>query len=223
MKVCDILLEVGGRAYSDERVAHGKQAQDLVIQDLQQQFGDEFVLLSTAPPGSRKPDIVAKIGENTYQFEVKHRRDKNAPMTAFNTTVRPDEPSVWLNMFARSLSGDEARDFNHLMDLHKEGNPSAGWPHEEQSPKSGSINVRTTDPAVISKTRRQLMRYLNRSNDDYFVVVNMATRQIDYYSIGTDNPLKAPGMPRINRVILKTDGAPYKNKMRIGIKIQLAK
>lgn len=223
MKVRDILLEIGGRAYSEERVAHGKQAQDMVIRDLTEKFGEEFHLISTAPPGSQRPDIVAKIGDQTYQFEVKHRRDKNAPMTVFNTTVRPHEPNIWLNMFSKSMSGGQAKDFNHLMDIHKQDNPTAGWPEEEQSPKSGSINVRTADASVISKTRRQLMRYLHRSNDDYFVVVNMATNQIDYYSIGTNNPLKAPNLPRINRVILKTDGAPYKGKMRIGIKIQLSK
>ena len=180
-------------------------------------------MIGTAPPSSQRPDIVATINGRRLQFEVKNRTDRNGVMTVYNTTVLPTENDPYLNMFSKSLSDGRASSFAELMELHKKDNPKAGWPHEEQSPKSGSVNIRSIDSGVISKVRRQLMRYMTRSNDDYFVVVTAKGGTIDYYSIGSDNPLHAPPVPQIKRVILKTDGAPYKGKMRVALKIQLTK
>lgn len=225
MKVCHLLEKyVEGRANNEARVSHGMNAQELIIHKLQEQFGDRFKFISTAGRSSQVADIIGEIDGVRYQFEVKSRADKNGVMTLYTKTMWPNQRDALMDAFSNSFSNGKARNFTELMELQKQEKPGSGWPGDEGSPKSGAVNIRADDRKIISRVRRQLMRYLTASDDDYFVVVTRNTGDVNFYKLGTSKPnvLEAPNLPILKRVIMKTDGGADKGGMRVAVKVQLA-
>ncbi len=224
MKVTEILKEYQeGRANNEARVAHGANAQEMIISTLKEHFGDRFKFISTAGRSSQVADIIVEIDGQRYQFEVKSRADKNGVMTLYTKTMWQGKRDRLMDQYANSFSGGVARTFDELMQIQKEHRPGTGWPGEEGVPKSGSINIREEDPSTISRVRRQLIRYLSAGNDDYLAVVTRNTGEVQFYKLGTNKPnvLEAPNLGRLRRVVLKTDGGADKGGMRVAVKIQL--
>lgn len=231
MKLREIMeVEIPGRVHSQARIAAGDKSQQLVVDDLQEKFGDRFQLISIAKTHSQKDDIVVEIDGQQYTIEVKHRTRPNEPITLFARTAWPsDHPNFRndpeLNSYARIFSGGKVDTFADLVELLKQERPGSGWPGDEGVPSSGSVNIRSTDPGVISKVRRKLMSKIQSGNEDYLAMVNTASGNVDYYFLRTpkQNVLNAPaGFPRVRQAIFRTDrGAQGKDRRGLGMSVKV--
>ena len=236
------------------RVAAGSSAQDAVMEIVAlrgQEKGITVEKISSAPPGSTKPDLEVNYGGQRIQFEIKGRNSKSGFLTFFDKSAKRGKatPAI-LNAVlegylqgltvAYEVDGDErTQNLSAALkstgfDSNLEGiidffqnhvNPAIGLCGDEPPvPKSGRLPPQfvTTDQALLSIIRENVIEHLAESGDDYFVVYTRGTEEADVYSTGGANPLKAIEVPQFQKAGLMTYGGCSGGATRVGFKAILA-
>lgn len=227
MKLNDVLVETK----DDPRVAKGIRSQEYVVDHFKGEYGDDFEVISVAGRSQKSPDIVANLHGHKTIFEVKLRDRVTDPVTLYEVMLPRGGRDPMLDAFARAESGGKAKTFTDFVDLARKTDPSRGWPGDHADvPATGGIFFSSTDATTIDTIRRRLMSILQANHNDYFVITTANTGRVDVYDVGTTNPtLKAPRLPNISRIIVKTYGAGYLSKKtglygaRIAVKAVFAK
>lgn len=218
MKMIELLNEE-----IQQRVFHGSEAQQIIEQQLSDEFGDDYELISIAPPSSKKPDLVARIEDEVVQFEIKGRADTNSLIKFYEKSVGRGQRDRVLDSIANILSDGQAHDFTNFMDLLRKTNKHYGFPGDKGVVKSGSIYLNVTDRAHLSKIRTYLINTLRADGNNYFVAYNRKSHDVSYFHTGQgSNALNVPRIPNINQIVIDTYGGQYKGKMRVAIKVRLA-
>jgi len=207
-----------------QRVSRGSEAQQHIEEYLTNKFGKQYKLVSTAPPSSKKPDLVANINGKLVQFEIKGRANPNAFIKLYERSVGRDDNDKTLNAFARNYTDGKITSFTELVDATNGKSSKFGFPGDKGVAKSGSVYFSTDEPAHLSKMRKYILQSLRDNGDEYFAVYNRGTHTVDYFYTGLGpNPLKAKRIPNFKQMVVDTYGGAYKNKMRVGIKVKLAR
>lgn len=211
MKLADIFEAVD---VDQARLKKGLEAQNLVVDFLTGEYGDDFELISVAGRNKKSPDIIGNLHGHRTQFEVKLRDKNTDPVTLYDTMVPRGGRDPMLDAFARAESGGEARTFTDLIDIKRQTDPTRGWPGDSpEVPKTGGIFFSSTNPKTIEVVRRRLMNHLKTNHDDYFVIATRNTGAIDIYDVGTTHPeIQAPRIPIIRRIVVKTYGGGHHSK-----------
>lgn len=237
------------------RVAMGSAAQDAVMEIVAlraQEKGTTAEKISSAPPGSTKPDLVANYGDEEIQFEIKGRNSKSGFITFFDKSVKrgkatPEILNAVLEGYLQGLtvtyqvegeskttdlaSAVSATGFDHsfegVMDFFQTHvNPSVGLCGDpEPVPRSGKLprEFITKDASLLDIIRDKVVEHLRESNDDYFVVYTRSSEEADIYSTGgEDDPLEAIPVPAFMQAGLMTYGGCSGGATRIGFKAKLA-
>jgi hypothetical protein len=227
---------IGDPNNSQTRAVKGDGTQEAVKAKLEQTFGANYKLISSAPRSSKVADLVCMINGQKIQFEIKGRDSAISPITLFNGSLRRGAtPKEDMNELAGAFTDDNFFDFEQMIDayrtaelkkgMHKE-RAVVGFPGDKHSPPSGKIppQFRVTDnPALFARARLFIMNKFKRSGDHYLVIDNRDGKgPIDIYWTGLGkNILKAPPIPKIVHAIMDTYGEPYEGAMRVALKTQL--
>ena len=237
------------------RVAMGSSAQDAVMDVVAlraQEKGTSAEKISSAPPGSTKPDLVVNYGGQDVQFEIKGRNSKSGFITFFDKSAKrgkatPDVLNAVLEGYLQGLTvayqvegekktanlasalgatGFESS-FAGIIDFFQNHvNPSVGLCGDpEPVPKSGKLprEFVTKDSSLLAIIRDNVVEHLRDSNDDYFVVYTRSSQEADIYSTGGGgNPLKAIAVPPFAEAGLMTYGGCSGGATRVGFKAKLA-
>lgn len=209
------------------RMHTGASSQEVVAAKVVELFGTDRVSpVSTAKTGSTVADVILKIDRATVQFEVKGTRSTTGPITFFDRSMRRGTRNELLDDFAKILSNGESKNFTELVDSYREKDQTIGFPGDEGVGKSGKLpsEFRVTDSALLSKFRKELLDHFKDGNDNYFVIHNRTSDEVDIYHTGhKSNPLKAPILPDLKQFDVRTYGGPSAGAMRVGLKIKLGK
>ena len=205
------------------RVQQGAAAQKIIINDLRKAFGRKFKLISTAPPASKAPDLVAKIEDTTIQFEIKSRPQKQSPIVFHEKSLGRNENDKILDNIARIYTDGRVKTFTDLVDLIRtKEDRKYGFPGDEGVAKSGSIWIKITDRTHLSKIRKYLIDTIKEENH-YLAVFTKSDNTVSYFFTGkTPNILKAKRIPNFNQIVVDTYGSNYKHRMRVAVKVSLS-
>lgn len=216
MKINEILIE-----QAQKRVYQGSEAQQIIEQHLSEWFGDEYQLISIAKPASHEPDLVAEIGGERIQFEIKSRDAKSGMIKMYEKSIGRDERDRNFDLIAKYYSGGELKTFTQLVDHLRETHPQYGFPGDEGAGKSGSIWLKIDQQDVITKIRPYLLAPLRNDGNQYFAVFDQASGKVSTFHTGLEpNVLGAPRIPNIAAVAIDTYGGQYKGRMRAAIKVR---
>lgn len=236
------------------RVAAGSSAQDAVMDIVAlrgQEKGISVEKISSAPPGSTKPDLEVNYGGKRIQFEIKGRNSKSGFLTFFDKSAKRGKatPAILNAVLEGYLQGltveyeiEGSKKSQNLasalsstgFDSSLEGiidffqkhvNPAIGLCGDQPPvPKSGRLPPQfvTTDQSLLSIIRENVIEHLAESGDDYFVVYTRGTEEADIYSTGGNNPLKAIEVPQFQKAGLMTYGGCSGGATRVGFKAMLA-
>lgn len=210
------------------RVAMGATAQEKILEQLKKELGEENVeLVSTAPVGSAKPDLVVRIGKGQYQFvqfEIKGTGGLKAPITVFDKSARRGQVPELLDKVAVAYTGGQAQDFTEMVDMYRAEDKTIGFPGDEGTGKSGKLPgaLRTTDPEKLSNVRKVILDHFHESGDDYFAIYERESGDVHIFDTGRImGPLDVADMPPFKKMVLATYGGPSAGAMRVGFKIVL--
>lgn len=208
------------------RVQTGSSAQDIIADKVSEMVDQdvETEVISTAKPGSTKPDLVMKVGNQEIQFEIKGTSSDAAPITFFDKTMRRGRSDDLLDMFAEVLTDGEVETFEQAVDLYREEDPTIGYPGDEGVGKSGKLplDFRIKDPTKLKKFRSELIDHFKEGGDNYFAVHNRTKDTAKIYHIYGPNLLDADKFPQIKQFDVRTYGGPSGGGMRVGIKVKLS-
>tara|TARA_R110001583_G_scaffold195051_1_gene368847 strand:+ start:732 stop:1811 length:1080 start_codon:yes stop_codon:yes gene_type:complete len=217
------------------RVSAGSSAQDLVynkIEEIGASKGIEVDKISSARPGSTKPDIVVDYGGKEVQFEVKNRNSDRGFITLFDKSMRrgktdPDIVKHVMDAYANSVEGLPAPfTFENMIDYYKNkkdsryGYCSDGLP----VPKSGkipNISFSSIGEDALRELRNEMIEHFKHSGDNYFSVYSASSGKVDIYYTGLgDNILQMPEIPKITNAFLGSYGGCSSGATRVGFKIR---
>lgn len=207
------------------RVETGSRAQNVICQKLQEKYGNRIHIISTAKTASQAADLVFEFDGNQTQMEIKSHNTKTSPITFFDKSIRRGDNLPFLDEVAATFSNGHSFSFEKLIDVYRETNPAVGFPGDEGTPKSGKLPSQlriTENEYLLDRFRQFLIRHFHEHQDTYFVVYNKDDQNaIIYYTGFGNNPLEAPLLPKVSKVILDTYGGAYKGAMRVALKIKL--
>lgn len=205
------------------RVAMGSSAQDQILELIRQHHGEENVeFISSAPPGSTKPDLVISVNGEIIQFEIKGANKINAPITFFDKSARRGVSIPELDELAQAYTGISS--FEEMIDQYRKTNKAFGYPGDKGAPKSGKLppDLSTTDKDILASVRRIILEHLWEGGDNYFVVYDRTNHSPYIFFTGKGkNILQANKFPNFKKASLKTYGGPSAGAMRVGFKVQL--
>ena len=236
------------------RVQSGSTAQDKIMGVIQLRGEDSGVSVekvSSAPPGSTKPDLVVNYGGKKIQFEVKGRNSARGFVTVFDKSVRRGAEIPIVEAIVKAFIA--ALDVTYEVDGEKKSSrlgsalgdlglpqnlegvlgfynkyvdPSIGFCGDPSPvPRSGKLprDFVTTDQSILSLMKGQILKHLRESGDDYFVIYTRAGESADIYSTGgSNNPLDAIEAPDFVKAGFMTYGGCSNGATRVGFKVQLA-
>ena len=190
--------------------------------------GGTFELISTALRSSDKPDIIATINGKQTQFEVKRRSTPDSLIALYSRNIKRTQKDSLFDKYVTSHPGTNAVSFEGYVNerrskdkrknkrYHKKNGWHHGFPGDRGVKKiAGKAHLGTDTRKrehdfTVKATEKELMDYLHRSHDDYFIIFTASSGQIDIYDINSTHQipeLKAQnGMPPIDRVELSTYG-----------------
>lgn len=129
---------------SQSRVGMGAAAQEQVY-DVISELGKERQIpvekISSAPPGSTRPDLVIRYGSNDIQFEIKGRKSSGGYITVFDKSLRrgiqdPEIVEAVMEAYIDSLNVNIRYDLQSKEPLEesfvislREGMTTVGYPH----------------------------------------------------------------------------------------------
>ena len=215
---------------TQNRVGAGSDSQDEIVDHIKDLVGEEnFELVSVAPKGSTKPDMIAKLHGKSIQFEIKGADSASAPITVFDISTKRGARNEILDTIAREFSSGEFSNFEELMNFYREKDPSVGYVGDEGVSSSGKLpkELKITDSGMLEKIRDIVLKHFRKgtkgnTGDDYFVVhVRGSVPKI--YDLGSDSDkmLDVPDFPSLKSCTFATAGGASSGSIRIGFKIKI--
>lgn len=207
-----------------ERVFQGDDSQRAVEHFLLDTYGDQYELVSVAARHTKAPDLIAKIGNKQAQFEIKGRNTAVAPIKFYEKMIGRGQPDPVLDRVAKIYTDGRATTFSDLIDVLQQENPTVGFPGDPKVAPSGSVWLNIVDRPHLSKIRTYLINEMRKNGDNYFAIHNRQDDAVSVFYTGHGpNDLNAPRIPNFVQMAVDTYGGSYKNKMRAGIKVKLAR
>ena len=232
VKIINIEKPSGGQT----RLSTGKQAQNIVADSITthlQNNGHEAHVLSTATPGSQKPDVILNVDNAKVQFEVKGASNPTAMVTLFDKSSRRGQAIEILDRLANAYTRGKITSYSDLIDAYREGHkelgfegdPTTGFPGDEGAPKSGKVPKHfrfdyPKDRVTLIDLRQEIIEHLRDGGDNYFAYYNTQTKQTYVWHVFGPNPLGAPQLPGLMVFNLDTYGGASAGALRTGIKIK---
>jgi hypothetical protein len=210
---------------TQSRIQLGTSAQITIQRELKRRYGSRMRVVSSAPAGSKKPDLIVNVDGKRVQFEIKGRNSSSSHITMFDTSIRRDEPNALLDELAYVISSGKLRSFEQLIDRYRQSNQAVGFPGDERTPKSGKLppELRTIEGKYLEPVFLHIMNHFQESGDNYFAVFNRDKRDVEIYYTGIGpNVLRAPEFPMLSKLIVDTYGGAYEGAMRVALKVKLA-
>ena len=231
------------------RVSLGAKAQDQIKEIVIARAAEDGVqasYVSSATPGSTKPDLVIDYGGEKIQFEIKNRQTKAGFTTMFDKSVKRGPAPEIIEDLAKAfidnleVSYDDVENqklsdalkvnnfppsFQGVMDFfNAKIDQTIGYAGDEGVVSSGKLPsaFTTKDPNILNAFKNVLVEHLNEGGDDYFVIYTASANEADIYSTGGSNPLGAVAMPDLLAAKLATYGGKSSGSTRVGLKIKFA-
>jgi hypothetical protein len=206
--------------------AHPRVFQGLVAQQIAQsyliQHHSPCDIVSTAPHGSHRPDIVAIIKDVPIQCEVKHTFKFTSPVVTINKTVKRGSLNLVDELVPVMTSGtwnsvEEAVDYHRLTDT------TIGFPGDINAPYSGKLPkcLKIIDEALLTNVRLAIRNNFHERQDTYLILVCKRPTLATYifYTGYSENILAAPELPQLSMAKLRTYGSARKDSMRVALKV----
>jgi len=210
---------------SQARVGTGSKSQDIIRDQLKDEYGSDYEFISSAAPGSTKPDLVVRVDNQEIQFEIKGQSSSTAPITFFDKSVRRGQTVELLDELAQTFSNNKFKTFTKLIDFYRKKDKTIGFPGDEGVVKSGKLPPELTiedDRRLLNKLRITILRHFKNGGDNYFAIHNRTHDEVKiYHTKFGSNPLSEDPVPTFQRFSLQTYGGPSGGAMRVGLKIKL--
>lgn len=216
MKLIDIFEATQGR------VIQGHSSQEQTIHFLKRLAkGKQFELISSSRPGSKLPDIVAKINDVPVQFEVKGRSSGiGGQISIFNLSATRGIRNKLLDTIA-SIFEDKNVSFEQAIDQHRKKNPLIGYPGDQGALTSGKVppTWKTSDSSKIDKFKKIIINHLHSKGDNYLIIHdrNQEKHYIFWTGLG-QNVLNAPPLPPIRYIVADTGGGANLKRQQQGVR-----
>lgn len=204
------------------RIILGNNSQHIVASSLQAAHGISFAVTHLAPTGSRSPDLIASYEKQIIQIEIKGRNNSRQEVTLFDRSTRRNISVPALDKIINIVT-DSSLTFSEFVDLHRQGDPTVGFPGDVGVAKSGKIPSKTlsvSDAAKLLHLHEYISEYFTVNNDNYLAIHNRDVGTINVFHTGYGlNVLEAPPLPTLTRFGLHTYGGASSGAMRIGMKV----
>lgn len=206
---------------SHPRVAHGSVAQQVAQTHLIRSY-PTCSIVSTAPPGSKLPDIIASVDAIPIQCEVKSNFKFTSPFVTINKTVKRGSINAIDNLVPIMTDGrwdsvEESVDYHRLTDS------TIGFPGDAGTPNSGKLPkcLKITDEHLLTNLRLSILSNFQAHEDTYLILIckRPALTPYVFYTGHGDNILSAPSFPNLSMAKLRTYGTARKDSMRVALKV----
>ncbi len=227
------------------RVRAGLSSQEVAsvyIKSYADDLGFKYRVARKAGFGQKTTDLSFVIDGRVVNFEVKGAVNRNAKITVFDKSVRrasiPKEIQLLSEAFLKTLRyrgtslqdlmsrGNYPLDFVGMVDFyHDEQDQTIGLAEDPWTASSGKLprDFSTTSSAVCQAARKVILQGFVSGGDNYFVVHDKSTDDVDAWHTGLGSDLFRFGkFPTIKGVSLDTYGGASgtAKATRVGVKIQ---
>lgn len=201
------------------RSIKGMEAQDVVVRQMQQQFGKRVKGFTVATVGRKTTDVVVTIDKTPIKFEVKSiaSRPRIAIYdrivhlgTSDSITGQATPTDKVIDEFVRKLTGHPG--FNHWIMAERKKNKEIGYFGQQGvTNKAGKIpNPKTlNEPSLVGAIKRQFLTKLRNQEITYLAMYYEPAQVMSYYYTGYgENILNVSKTPTISSIMIDTYGDP---------------
>lgn len=210
---------------NQSRVSLGEAAQKSVAaytEVIASDRGIQTSFVSSAPPGSTKPDLIFTSESGDIQFEIKGAGSFDSTITLFDKSVRRGVPT-FLDRFVLPLGFTS---LDNCVEQCSAVDPTIGYAGDPGVVKSGKMPpiLDVLDPDILMDYHATLKDHFANSGDNYFAVYNRTVDQtLSYHTGHGENILGLPPLPPLSQFKLATYGGPSNGATRVGVKVKFHK